>query len=173
MVLIRSRMLGPVTPSSVSAQSPPWRRNASPRATAASFSRRRSHSPAKTSGGKPFSVVTARSSASGSAQLGCCFAGRSPQSKWCPTWGAPVTSVVTPTSSEPNRGGPSPVLVGDLFHRRVRGPLLVVGERLGVGNGLVRVVVGLLRARLDLLADVLHLGAHRLHAALDLGPGRL
>ncbi len=57
------RVLSAVTPAKVSAQSPPWSRNASPRATAASLSFSSSHSPAKTSGGIWRSRVTAASTA--------------------------------------------------------------------------------------------------------------
>ena len=48
---MRSRMLSAVAEANVSAQSPPCRTNASPRAADAIRSRRMSHSPAKTSGG--------------------------------------------------------------------------------------------------------------------------
>ncbi len=56
-------MLAAVTPSKVSAQSPPCRTNASPAATLAIFCRRSSHSPAKTSGGRVRSLVTTCSTA--------------------------------------------------------------------------------------------------------------
>ena len=61
------RTLSAVTPSKVSAQSPPCRRNASPRATAPILVLRSSHSPAKTSGGWVRSRATAASRAAGSA----------------------------------------------------------------------------------------------------------
>ena len=57
------RTLSAVTPAKVSAQSPPWSRNASPRETAASFSVSSSHSPANTSGGIVRSLLTAASTA--------------------------------------------------------------------------------------------------------------
>ncbi len=50
-VLSLLRMCSALTWSNASAQSPPWSRNASPRATEPSRSRNWSHSPAKTSGG--------------------------------------------------------------------------------------------------------------------------
>src|SRR3954447_4282360 len=70
------RTLSAVAPSSVSAQSPPWSRKASPRATAPSLSLRSSHSPAKTSGGTFRSRATASSSAARSGQAGCWAAPR-------------------------------------------------------------------------------------------------
>ena len=59
-------MLAAVTPSKVSAQSPPWRRNASPAATLAILARSSSHSPAKTSGGslRSRAITSATSAAS-------------------------------------------------------------------------------------------------------------
>ena len=57
------RTLSAVTPANVSAQSPPWRRNALPRATSASLAFSSSHSPAKTSGGIVRSRLTAASRA--------------------------------------------------------------------------------------------------------------
>ena len=59
-------MFAAVTPSRVSAQSPPWRTNASPAATLAIFCRSSSHSPAKTSGGSVRSFATTSSTAAGS-----------------------------------------------------------------------------------------------------------
>ena len=74
-----SRTASAVDPAKVSAQSPPWRTNTSPRATAASRSLSWSHSPAKTSGGCPASsAVTARTRA-GSGQSGCWAAGSARQ----------------------------------------------------------------------------------------------
>ncbi len=69
-------MLSAVTPAKVSAQSPPWSRNASPRLTAASLSVSASHSPAKTSGGNDRSRATAASTAAGSGYAGCWAAPR-------------------------------------------------------------------------------------------------
>ena len=60
------RTLSAVTPSNVSAQSPPWSRNASPRVTAAILAFSSSHSPAKTSGGHLRRRATAASTAAGS-----------------------------------------------------------------------------------------------------------
>ena len=58
-------------PANVSAQSPPWRRNASPRATAASRSVNWSHSAASTSGGRLSRPRTTASSRSRSGHCGC------------------------------------------------------------------------------------------------------
>src|ERR1044072_9322065 len=78
-VLSLLRMWSADTASKASAQSPPWRRNASPLATAANRARSWSHSPAKTSGGYGSrSAITARR-ASVSGYSGCCAAGRSRQ----------------------------------------------------------------------------------------------
>src|SRR5689334_9270777 len=74
-----ARMFSAVTPSNVSAQSPPWSRNASPRATAPTFSVRSSHSPANTSGGSLRSWLITCSSATGSGHSGC-WSGLSPRS---------------------------------------------------------------------------------------------
>ena len=60
-------MLAAVTPSKVSAQSPPCSRKASPAATLAILPRSSSHSPAKTSGGSVRSLVTTASTAPESA----------------------------------------------------------------------------------------------------------
>ena len=60
-------MLAAVTPSKVSAQSPPCRMKASPAATLAILLRSSSHSPAKTSGGRVRSRATTAVTAAGSA----------------------------------------------------------------------------------------------------------
>jgi hypothetical protein len=62
------RTLSAVAPASVSAQSPPWSRNASPRATAASLVLSSSHSPANTRGGIERSCSTVTSTAAASGQ---------------------------------------------------------------------------------------------------------
>src|SRR5690606_29881545 len=78
MVRILLRMLSAIVDSAkVSAQSPPWSRNASPRDALASCSRSLSASPAKTRGGEAASCsVTARSSST-SRHSGCWEAGSS------------------------------------------------------------------------------------------------
>ena len=65
-------MLAAVTPSKVSAQSPPCRMNASPAATLAILVRRSSHSAAKTSGGRVRSRATTSATSSRSSYPGCC-----------------------------------------------------------------------------------------------------
>jgi hypothetical protein len=65
-----ARTLSAVTPAKVSAQSPPWSKNARPAATSPSDVLRSSHSPAKTSGGRDRSAVTASASFASSGQPG-------------------------------------------------------------------------------------------------------
>ncbi len=65
-------MLAAVTPSKVSAQSPPCRMNDSPAATLAILLRRLSHSPANTSGGSDRSRATTSSTSTASSYVGCC-----------------------------------------------------------------------------------------------------
>src|SRR5699024_4795269 len=84
---ILSRVLSAVSSANVSAQSPPCNRNASPRPAAARWSRNRSASPAKTSGGTSASRRVESSSSSLSGHWGCCLASRVRQ------WSRPVTSV--------------------------------------------------------------------------------
>src|SRR5918998_2939877 len=68
---------GSVLRSKVSAQSPPWSRNALPWATSASRTRRSSTSLGATIGGTVDSVSRTASSAARSGHLGCWAAGRS------------------------------------------------------------------------------------------------
>src|SRR4051812_44307819 len=77
MVLILLRMLSAVAPANVSAQSPPWRKKASPRAASAMLALRSSHSPANTSGGEVAGSAVAAASAPSAGPSGCCGAGRS------------------------------------------------------------------------------------------------
>ena len=65
-------MLAAVTPSNVSAQSPPCRMNDSPAATLAILLRRLSHSPANTSGGSERSRATTWATSPVSSYVGCC-----------------------------------------------------------------------------------------------------
>ncbi len=75
MVFTRLRIWSAVAPAKVSAQSPPWRRNASPREAAASRVRSMSTSPANTSGGSVASSADAACAASASGHCGCCLIG--------------------------------------------------------------------------------------------------
>ncbi len=58
----------------VSAQSPPVKKNASPRETSASLCVNKSHSLGNTKGGKDLSSFTTRSNSTASGHSGCCFA---------------------------------------------------------------------------------------------------
>ena len=96
IVLIRSRMLSAVAATNVSAQSPPWSTNASPRAADAIRSRSRSHSPAKTRGGYADSVSTAVRTAPASGHDGCWPATREAAEASSSAWSSALSFTITP-----------------------------------------------------------------------------
>ena len=85
----RLAMLSDSQSAKLSAQSPPWSRNSSPRCARASRARKASTSQETTSGGRRLNAATARSSAAGSAYFGCWVAGRPCQLAGCQlvNWG--------------------------------------------------------------------------------------
>ncbi|WVZ92434.1 hypothetical protein U9M48_038499 [Paspalum notatum var. saurae] len=107
-----SLMLLALNSLKLSAQSPPWRRNARPTAASASRSSSLRASPAKTMGGNASTVRSTSSSSALSGYSGCCSAGRPrqlPTDHWLGGRGAERTARARRSAPRESAGPPRPV----------------------------------------------------------------